>query len=140
LLLLTSDGDLTFALTHPSREVEKEYWLRLESPVTPEQLAALRSGVELDGSLHRPVRLRRIVDGAPFELSITLREGRNRQVRRMFDAVGAHVAGLRRVREGPLLLGPLPEGAVRELTPEEVAALRAESRPPARSRSRAGDA
>jgi pseudouridine synthase len=124
LLLLTNDGDLTFALTHPSHEVEKEYWLRLDSPVTEAQLAALRGGVEIDGTLRRPLRLRRLVDSGAWELSMTIREGRRRQVRRMFEAVGARVAQLRRVREGSLMLGSLPEGAVRRLTGEEIAALR----------------
>jgi 23S rRNA pseudouridine2605 synthase len=125
LLLLTTDGDLTYALTHPKHEVEKEYWLRLESPATEAQLARLRSGVELDGGLRRALRVRRLVNAAPFELSITLREGRNRQVRRMLEAVGGAVLALRRVREGPLTLDGLPEGAVRPLTDAEVEALRA---------------
>jgi pseudouridine synthase len=124
LLLLTNDGDLTFALTHPRHEVEKEYWLRLESPPTDEQLAALRSGVEIDGALRRPLRLRRLVDSGRFELSMTIREGRRRQVRRMVEAVGGKVTQLRRVREGTLELGSLAEGAVRVLTEAEVAGLR----------------
>ena len=123
LLLLTNDGDFTFALTHPSHEVEKEYWLHLEAPPTDDQLAALRSGIELDGELRRPLRIRRLVENPQFELSITIREGRRRQVRRMFDAVGVKVVLLRRVREGALHLGPLPEGAVRPLAPAEVASL-----------------
>ena len=123
LLLLTNDGDLTFALTHPRHEVEKEYWLRLAEPATEGQLAALRSGVEIDGAVRRPVRLRRLVGSGVLELSATIREGRRRQVRRMFEAVGAKVIQLRRVREGSLMLGPLPEGAVRALTPVEVEAL-----------------
>jgi 23S rRNA pseudouridine2605 synthase len=127
LLLLTNDGDLTFALTHPRHEVEKEYWLRLDAPATQDQLAALRSGVEIDGALRRPLRLRRLVGSGTFELSMTIREGRRRQVRRMFEAIGARVAQLRRIREGSLMLGPLPEGAVRALTVEEVSALRGES-------------
>jgi 23S rRNA pseudouridine2605 synthase len=127
LLLLTNDGDFTFALTHPSHEVEKEYWLRLESPATEAQLAQLRSGVEIDGELRRPLRLRRLVDSGHFEIAMTIREGRRRQVRRMFEAAGTRVTMLRRVREGSLNLGSLPEGAVRPLTFEEVEALRAET-------------
>jgi 23S rRNA pseudouridine2605 synthase len=123
LLILTNDGDLTFALTHPSHEVEKEYWLRLDTPAGEEQLAGLRSGVEVDGALRRPLRLRRLVGSGAFELSMTVREGRRRQVRRMFEAIGARVAQLRRVREGSLELGSLPEGAVRRLTEAEVARL-----------------
>jgi 23S rRNA pseudouridine2605 synthase len=132
LLLLTNDGDFTFALTHPSHEVEKEYWLRLRDAVTEDQLAALRSGIELDGEVRRPLRLRRLVANPQFELSITIREGRRRQVRRMFLAVGAEVILLRRVREGPLELGSLPEGAVRPLTPAEVSSLLAEAQPQTR--------
>ena len=127
LLLLTTDGDLTFALTHPKHEVEKEYWVRLAEPATEEQLAALRSGVELDGAMRRALRVRRLVGAGPFQLSVTLREGRNRQVRRMVEAAGGHVTALRRVREGPLTLEGLPEGRVRSLAPEEVAALKGES-------------
>ncbi|HEX5368059.1 MAG TPA: pseudouridine synthase [Dehalococcoidia bacterium] len=126
LLLLTNDGDFTYALTHPSHEVEKEYWLRLAQPAAETQLDALRSGVELDGRVRRPLRLRRLVGAEPFQLSVTLREGRRRQVRRMFEAVGCKLTALRRVREGSLTLGSLPEGAVRALTRSEVAALRGE--------------
>jgi len=124
LLLLTDDGELTHALTHPKHEVEKEYWLRLALPASKAQLASLREGVRLDGGLRRAGRLRRLVGENPFQLSITIREGRKRQVRRMFEAVGARVIALRRVREGSLMLADLPEGAVRELTASEVEALR----------------
>jgi 23S rRNA pseudouridine2605 synthase len=123
LLLLTNDGDFTFALTHPRHEVEKEYWLRLREPATDAQLAALRTGVEIDGELRRPQRIRRLVSNSQFELAITIREGRRRQVRRMLEAVGAEVTLLRRVREGTLDLGSLPEGALRPLTSEEVTSL-----------------
>ncbi len=128
LLLLTNDGDLTFVLTHPSHEVEKEYWLRLRQPATEDQLAALRSGVEIDGALRRPLRLRRLVSSGQFELAMTIREGRRRQVRRMILAVGAEVLLLRRVREGSLLLGSLPEGAVRNLTEPEISSLFSEAK------------
>jgi 23S rRNA pseudouridine2605 synthase len=120
LLLLTNDGDLTFMLTHPSHEVEKEYWLRLAQPATEEQLAELARGVELDGVRRRPVRLESAPEGTPFDLAITISEGRNRQVRRMLEAVGSKVTLLRRVREGELDLGSLPEGAVRRLTEHEL--------------------
>ncbi len=126
LLLLTNDGDFTYALTHPSHEVDKEYWLRLAQAATEAQLDALRSGVELDGRVRRPLRLRRLVGAEPFQMSVTLREGRRRQVRRMFEAVGCKVTALRRVREGALALGSLPEGAVRVLTASEIDSLRGE--------------
>jgi pseudouridine synthase len=123
LLLLTDDGDLTYALTHPKHEVEKEYWVRLASPPDDAVYAELRGGVEIDGLVRRPLRLRRLI-GEQFDLSITIREGRNREVRRMFEAVGAKVRLLRRVREGPLALAELAEGAVRRLTQPEVEALK----------------
>jgi 23S rRNA pseudouridine2605 synthase len=124
LLLLTDDGELTHALTHPKHEVAKEYWVRLARPASEAQLASLREGVRLDGDLRRVGRLGRLVGEHPFQLSITIREGRKRQVRRMFEAVGARVRALRRVREGTLMLADLPEGAVRELTASEVEVLR----------------
>ena len=124
LLLLTTDGALTYALTHPKHEVEKEYWLRLAEPPTEGLLDALRSGAELDGELRRPLRVRRLVGAEPFQVSVTIREGRNRQVRRMVEAAGGRVTSLRRVREGPLTLEGLPEGTARPLTPAELAALR----------------
>jgi 23S rRNA pseudouridine2605 synthase len=126
LLLLTNDGDLTFRLTHPRHEVEKEYWVRLAQPPTRHQLDALRRGIELDGRLRVPVGVEPLVEAGPFDFSITIGEGRNRQVRRMVEAIGGRVTALRRVREGPVYLDDLPEGAVRALTPHEVASLRAE--------------
>jgi 23S rRNA pseudouridine2605 synthase len=124
LLLLTNDGDLTYRLTHPRHAVEKEYWLRLTDPPTPALVAALRRGAEIDGEIRRPLRVEPAPPDTPFDLSIILREGRNRQVRRLVEAAGGRVALLRRVREGALELGSLPEGAVRALTPEEVRHLR----------------
>jgi 23S rRNA pseudouridine2605 synthase len=129
LLLLTTDGDLTHALTHPRFEIEKEYWLRTAETLSDAQLAQLRSGVDIDGAPRRPLRLRRLIDEEPFYASITIREGRNRQVRRMLEAVGARITALRRVREGPLTLGNLPEGAARTLTRDEVASLKSEPNP-----------
>ena len=124
LLLLTNDGDLTFRLTDPSYEIEKEYWLRLAEPISEDQVRRLERGVQLDGALRKPVRLEEVPEDTPFDMSMTLSEGRNRQVRRMMDAIGARVTLLRRVREGALELGDLPEGAVRWLTREEIAELK----------------
>jgi 23S rRNA pseudouridine2605 synthase len=127
LLLLTNDGDLTYALTHPKHEVEKEYWVRLRTQPSTEQLDTLLKGVEIDGQIRRPLRLRRLVGESFFQFSITIREGRNRQVKRMFEAVGGRVTALRRVREGSLTLGNLPEGQVRQITASEVSDLRGDS-------------
>ena len=126
LLLLTNDGGLTHRLTHPRYEVEKEYWAGLGRPLTEPQLAALRRGVTLDGRLRRPRGLRLLAGEAPFAVSVTIGEGRKRQVRRLFEAVGARVRRLKRVREGALLLAGLEEGALRPLTAAEIDALRRE--------------
>ncbi len=123
LLILTNDGDLTYRLTHPKHQVEKEYWLATEQGLDAEQLSSLQDGIELDGEVRRPVAVRRLRGHPPFEASIVIREGRYRQVRRMVQAVGGQVKLLRRVREGSLRLGDLPSGAVRRLSAEELRAL-----------------
>lgn len=121
LLLLTNDGELTFRLLHPRHEIPKEYLVWVRPSPTPEQLRQLRDGVEIEGGKTLPAQVSRRPGGA---LSITLREGRKRQIRLMAAAVGLQVDRLVRVREGPLELGNLPPGAWRELRPSEVAALR----------------
>ncbi|HXH22063.1 MAG TPA: pseudouridine synthase [Dehalococcoidia bacterium] len=123
LLLLTNDGDFTQRLTHPSHLVEKEYWLSCRPRLSEAALDALRRGIEVDGRLRVPADVRRLPPATGFEIAITLREGRKRQVRRMVEAVGAKVLKLKRVREGALTLEGLPEGQVRELAPEEVTAF-----------------
>jgi 23S rRNA pseudouridine2605 synthase len=130
LLILTNDGSLTYRLTHPSNEVEKEYWAGLRYDLTDAQLDELRAGVEIDSLVRRPAGIERLERQAPYQLAIRLREGRKRQVRRMIEAVGSHVVALRRVREGPLRLGNLSEGAIRPLTEQEVALLRDEKPAP----------
>jgi 23S rRNA pseudouridine2605 synthase len=127
LLVLTNDGDLTQRLSHPSNEVEKEYWVTIDAPVTDELQTALRGGVEIDGKLRRPLRVRRLPPETGFDVAVTIREGRKRQVRRMFVSIGVNVVKLRRMREGVLDLGSLAEGAVRELTADEVALIRGEA-------------
>jgi pseudouridine synthase len=128
LLLLTNDGGFTQRLTHPSHEVPKEYWLRSRPPLREPALEQLRRGVTIDGRLRPPAEVRALPPSSGYEVAITLREGRKRQVRRMVEAVGARVLELKRVREGPLALGDLPEGSVRRLSEREVALLMA---PPA---------
>ncbi len=123
LLILTNDGDFTFRLTHPKHEVEKEYWLSASPRITDQAIQIMRGGAEIDGRIRTPVAVDRLRGQAPFEASITIREGRRRHVRRLVLATGAKVTRLRRVREGTLALGGLAEGAVRELTKAEVAAL-----------------
>jgi 23S rRNA pseudouridine2605 synthase len=121
LLLLTNDGALANRLTHPRYEVPKTYRARLARPPAESELQALRDGVELEDGPTAPARVARAGES---EIEIVLREGRNRQVRRMVEAVGNRVVGLRRVGFGPLELGGLPKGKARRLNDGEVAALR----------------
>ncbi len=117
LLLLTDDGDLTNRLTHPRHEIPKIYHVWVSPRPTPEQITALRAPMELDGYRLLPVK----VDATDeADLQMTLMEGRNRQVRRMCEAVGLRVTRLKRVSIGELTLDGLPLGSWRELTREEV--------------------
>jgi 23S rRNA pseudouridine2605 synthase len=120
LLLLTNDGELANRLIHPRYEVAKAYRVELRRPPAEADLRRLASGVELDDGPTAPAEVRRLGER---ELEIVLREGRNRQVRRMAEAVGNGVAALRRVRFGPIELGGLAEGEARRLSDEEIAAL-----------------
>ena len=128
LLLLTNDGELAQRLTHPSCEVDKVYLARVSGNPTNEEIGRLRRGVFMEGDERRtyPAQVRVVRDESLFsDILVTIHEGRNRQVRRMFDAVGHKVLLLRRVRFGPLELGDLKRGQWRELTKEEIARLRA---------------
>jgi 23S rRNA pseudouridine2605 synthase len=127
LLLLTNDGELAARLTHPRHEVERTYEARVAGMPDERALERLRKGVPLDGRRTQPAdvilvnRDRRDADGV---LLMTIREGRNRQVRRMCEAVGHPVQRLKRTRIGPISDRKLPVGAWRDLTRQEVAALR----------------
>jgi 23S rRNA pseudouridine2605 synthase len=120
LILLTNDGELANRLTHPRYGIERTYRVRLRRPATSSQLRRLRAGVELEDGPTAPARLRAV---SPRVVELTLTEGRNRQVRRMVEAVGNRVAALARTRFGPLELGTLPEGRSRLLRPPEVKRL-----------------
>ena len=124
LLLLTNDGDLAEALTHPRYQVEKEYLVEVEGTPTPKHLGALRRGVDLDDGAAR-ARSVRIVDtrGGRGQVALVMTEGRKREVRRLLGAVGLPVIRLVRVRIGPITLGRLKAGALRDLTADEVLAL-----------------
>lgn len=128
LLLLTNDGALAQRLTHPSCEVDKVYLARVTGNPSNEAIERLRRGVYMDGDARRtyPAQVRVVRDEALFsDILVTIHEGRNRQVRRMFEAVGHKVLLLRRVRFGPLELGSLRRGEWRELTQDEVTRLKA---------------
>jgi pseudouridine synthase len=129
LLLLTSDGDLAAKLTHPRHAVERVYDAVVVGAPGEEALEKLRRGIFLDGSRTLPAEVRRLgtVGKGRQELtrlSVTLQEGRNRQVRRMFASIGHPVRKLTRVRMGPIKLGDLRTGHWRDLTPAEVEKLK----------------
>jgi 23S rRNA pseudouridine2605 synthase len=131
LILLTNQGDLAHRLTHPRFEVEKTYRVVVAGPsVRDSQLRMLREGVELDDGRTAPARVRRI---SADTIEITIHEGRNRQVKRMCEAVGHPVRRLERIRFGPLDLGDLQRGRWRRLTDAEVDALMAAASDPPRS-------
>ena len=119
LLLLTDDGALTQRLLHPSHEVEKEYRVWVAGDV-PAALPVLRGPMALDGVPLHPAEVR---EAGPGVLSVVIHEGRNRQVRRMCAAAGLEVRRLKRVREGALRLGSLPQGKWRFLTDAELRGL-----------------
>jgi 23S rRNA pseudouridine2605 synthase len=121
LLLLTNDGALADRLTHPRYEVPKTYRVRLGKSISDRELDRLRRGVELEDGRTGPAEVRSLTDR---EVEIVLREGRNRQVRRMIEAVGNRVVALQRVKFGPLALGRLQSGGSRKLSEAEVARLR----------------
>jgi len=125
LLLLTNDGELTYRLTHPRFEHEKEYLVSVDSPLNPTEIRKLERGIELEDGMTSPAVVKGVKDRPPFHYSITIHEGRKRQVHRMFQSLGHRVLTLRRVRMGNLTLGTLKEGETRELTAKEVKALTA---------------
>ena len=125
LLLLTTDGELAHRLTHPRHEVEKEYEAWVTGVVPEPALDRLRRGVDLEDGRTQPALVERLSgEEPPTRARLVIHEGRNRQVRRMFEAVGHEVFRLQRVRMGPIELGDLPLGQARELTADELAALR----------------
>ncbi len=126
LLLLTNDGDLMQRLLHPSHEVPKIYLCKVSNQVTEEELRRLRAGVTLDdGRLTSPAEVR-LIRREAFDsvVLVTIHEGRNRQVRRMFERIGHEVVALRRVGFGPIALGDLPRGQWRKLTDAEIRRLK----------------
>jgi pseudouridine synthase len=130
LLLLTDDGDLARELMDPRSRVPKTYHVKVQGTPDAAALSRLRRGVVLDGRRTLPARIKIVRPGRNPWLEVTLVEGRNRQVRRMCQAVGHRVAKLRRVRLGPLDLGRMTPGDCRPLTAEELRELRRATRTP----------
>jgi 23S rRNA pseudouridine2604 synthase len=120
LLLLSNDGVLAKAVIGPQSALDKEYRVRVTGQVAPAKLARLRHGLSLDGRKLKPAKVN-VISGQTLRFVLT--EGRNRQIRRMCEQVGLHVADLQRIRIGPLRLGDLPEGRWRPLRLEEREAL-----------------
>jgi len=129
LLLLTNDGNLAESLTHPRYKIEKEYEVILDRPWNPSLTSKLLRGIILDGQRARIAQLRSV---SPVRLRVVLRQGINRQIRRMFEAIGYSVKALTRVRIANLQVADLPRGHWRALTGRELKSL--EGRAPARPR------
>jgi len=127
LILLTNDGQMAYKLTHPSQDIPKTYIVKIEGTVPENDLATLRNGIELDGIKLHKTRIKLLQMEEEDKLSrfeITIYEGRNRQVRRMFETVGKVVVFLKRVEVGELKLGGLGRGLWRYLTDKEIDLLK----------------
>jgi pseudouridine synthase len=121
LLILTNDGDLTYKLTHPKNEVPKTYLVKTEKPVTDEDVVRLRAGVIVDGVKTKRCNVHLIeTNKTGSKLHITITEGRNRQVRKMFEAVNNNVDFLKRIKIGDLQLSGLNRGEIRQLSAREI--------------------
>ncbi|MFZ5632711.1 MAG: pseudouridine synthase [Bacillota bacterium] len=125
LLLLTNDGDLTLQLTHPSHGIAKTYRVRVRGLPRPQDIDQLTAGIMLDDGMTAPARIEFIGerDGNAL-LEVTIREGRNRQIRRMFEKIGHGVIRLKRIKIGDLVLGDLKPGQYRKLSASEVRRLK----------------
>lgn len=130
LLLLTNDGELAARLTHPRHEVDKVYEARVRGVPDEHVLERLAKGVTLDGKRTAPAKVRVLDPPKKFpsendqtRVELAIHEGRHRQVRQMFDAIGHPVVRLKRVRIGPIADPDMPTGHWRELTPQEIARL-----------------
>ena len=121
MLLLTNDGDLAHRLAHPRYRVEKVYVVDVEGEPDDDAISKLAEGIELEDGPTAPAQVRRL---GPGRIELALHEGRNRQVRRMLEAVGHPVRRLRRSRYAGLATGRLQRGEWRELTRDEVRRLR----------------
>jgi 23S rRNA pseudouridine2605 synthase len=125
LIFLTNDGEFANTVAHPRHMLEKEYHVAVPGRVTERDLQALRDGVEIEGRMTAPARVSVLSsDGRITWLSMAIREGRNRQIRRMLHSLGYRVERLVRVRVGPIWLGSLPRGSYRHLTAAEIRGLK----------------
>ncbi len=120
LLIFSDDGDFINKLTHPKFECEKEYYLILNKKLTPQDKKILEEGVIIDGKKTSPSKIKPLKDKSGKKLTITIHEGRNRQVRKMFASRSYNVEYLRRIRVGKIKLGNLEKGRYRYLKPSEI--------------------
>ncbi len=122
LILLTNDGDFAKKLSHPSFEIEKEYIVTIEGKILESELAVLRNGVvEKDGNKLPKAKVKAIkFDGKITRLSVVIHEGKNRQIRRMFEAIGKDIVLLKRVSVGPFVLGNISRGTYKPFSVEEM--------------------
>jgi len=125
LLILTNDGELTYKLTHPKHQIEKKYWIKIRGAPDESELDKLRNGIDLDGCKTLPAKVK-IIDKKErwIKLEIIIQEGRNRQIRRMCEAIGCLVIKLKRISLGKINLGNLREGQWRHLSSEETEYLK----------------
>jgi 23S rRNA pseudouridine2605 synthase len=125
LLLLTNDGELTNRLIHPKYHVDKIYSLTIQGKATTVQLTALRTGVLLDDGITAPAKISILhSNSGTSEFTMTIHEGRNRQIRRMCETVGIHLLALKRISFGPINLGNIKNGTYRSLTRKEIEKLK----------------
>lgn len=125
LLLMTNDGELANALTHPSTHVPKTYRVTVRPGISKEQATEFRNGVNIDGYVTAPCELKMLdVSEGRAVAEVTIYEGKNRQIRKMFEALGIEVARLKRTKVGTVKLGMLKQGSYRELSEAELLSLR----------------
>lgn len=122
LLILTNDGELAYRLTAPQNEIPKTYLVKIEGTVALSELNRLRSGVEIEkGVVTKKCRINIVETDKNFtKLHVVLTEGKNREIRKMFEFIGKHITFLKRIKIGDLTLSGLDRGKVRKLTPEEI--------------------
>jgi 23S rRNA pseudouridine2605 synthase len=125
LILLTNDGDFTYHLTHPKFEREKEYLVQVDGYLTTKAKILLEKGMDLEDGKTSPAKVN-VVKSSPYNYSITIHDGKKRQVRRMFASLGYQVRELKRIRIDVLTIDGLSTGDTRELTPKEIRSLKKE--------------
>ncbi len=136
LLLLTNDGEFSQMILHPSKKIPKTYHVKIKGRLEEKQILRLRKGLELEDGMTMPAKVfvRETNDGS-MTLKMVIVEGRNRQIRRMIEAVGGEVTGLKRTQIGNVKLGKIPKGMWRFLEPNEIRSLRFQARANERKKS-----